>query len=396
MFGVRYLPPSPEGDLLPLRKRNGVPNPDPLGKPVELPAPPKPVGYVTSNFPANPVELPNATTRRPGYVNPMANAEPMTALPEMTIPEAADPALPTFSNPYEEMKWRGGIDYGGKGGDPMAAAEWRHMTRNGVFDPKHPTGKDRFREALLTGLYGALQGMAQTGTWQGALGGGAAGAVAGAVSPETGRRMTWEPQRQQMMQRKREDLQLQADETQAEALRAGLEGTRAKTKETVADMEIKKAKSKSDLDAMAQKMILEAALNQAQVENQRSQAGQHDAQANYYGVQAGERIAKLPGALKKQQADILLDQMRQQEIAQRIAESQAKTPWEIQRIKAQVDAEYAAAASARERAYGQRQQNEGGDMTEEEIKEFAEANGMTVPQAKRQLRGAGYLLPRPE
>ncbi|MFN7930303.1 MAG: hypothetical protein U0Y68_20725 [Blastocatellia bacterium] len=41
-----------------------------------------------------------------------------------------------------------------------------HMTHGGgKFDPQHPTGKDRFREALMAGLLGAAQGAAQTGDW---------------------------------------------------------------------------------------------------------------------------------------------------------------------------------------------------------------------------------------
>jgi hypothetical protein len=138
--------------------------------------------------------------------------------------QGADKPLPTFDNRYDELKWKGGVDYGGKGGNPMAAAEWEHMTRGGKMDPTKPTGKDRLREALMTGLYGALQGMAQTGDWRGAIGGGAAGAAAGAISPETARAMTFEPQRQQMMQQEQERM---TGQMQAEALRLGLEGKRA-------------------------------------------------------------------------------------------------------------------------------------------------------------------------
>lgn len=376
----------------PSRPRRVTPDPNAT---VALPAPPNPVGGA-GNRPQNPVELPVIAPPKMRYANPMASGSPHLAAPAMPVPEMeAEAALPTFTNKYDEMKWRGGVDYGGRGGDPMQRAEWEHMTRGGKMNPTQPTGKDRLREALMVGLYGIAQGAATTGTISGALAGGGTAAAVGAFSPETARAMTFEPQRQQLMQRQREGLDLQGDMTRVEGLKAGLEGTRMKTKETVADMQIKEAMSKADLDARAQKMILDAALNQAQVGNQTSQAGQHDAQAALYGVQAGERIAKLPGEIGKQQMSIALDRAKQAEIRQRIAESQAKTPYEIARIKAQVDSEYAQAENIRERTYGQRQSNQGGDFTEEGIAEFARVNGMSVMQAKRQLRGAGYVLPKP-
>lgn len=370
-------------------------NPDPM--PPALPAPPKPVGY--SDPLARPVELPNAKPVAPRFAyNPATDAPALSSTPTAGMPAPeADAAIPKFGNRYDEMKWRGGV--GGyensPSADKIAAAEWNHMTRGGKFNPTQPTGKDRLREALMTGLYGLATGAAQTGTISGALGGAAVGAGVGAFSPETARAMTFEPQRQQLMQRQHDQTQMEAEKTHAEALRAGLEGTRAKTKETVQDMQIKEAMSKSEIDARAQKMILDAALNKAQVQNQTSQAGQHDAQANYYGVQAGEHLAKLPGEISKQRADLATEQLKQREIQQRIVESQAKTPWEIARIRAQVESEYAQAANARETTYGKQQLNQGEDMKEEEIADFAAEKGMTVMQAKRLLRGSGILLPRP-
>jgi hypothetical protein len=238
----------------------------------------------------------------------------MMAAPAMTMPEPeADAAIPKFGNRYDEMKWRGGV--GGyensPSADKMAAAEWEHMTRGGKFNPKAPTGKDRFREALMAGLYGLATGAAQTGTIGGAAVGAGTAAAVGAISPETARAMTFEPARQQLMQRQHEQNQMQAEQTHGEALRAGLEGTRAKTKETIQEMVIREAMSKADIDAKAQKMILDKALNEAQVGNQNAQSGQHQAQANLYGVQAGQRMAMLPGEIKQQQMSLMLDQAKQ-------------------------------------------------------------------------------------
>lgn len=290
--------------------------------PVALPPPPSPPPAYVKNLPPAVAELPKTqpvpAAVLAGVLSPATAAAP--AAPAMAAENA--PALPTFTNKYDKMKWEGGVEYGGRGGDPMKAAEWEHMTRGGAFDPSKPTGKDRAKEALLTGLYGALQGMAQTGDWRGAVGGGAAGALTGAISPETARAMTFEPQRQQLMQRQRDELGVQQDRAKVDNLLAGLEDTRVDIRAKTAGIGQKDALTKAELDEKAQKLRIDKEMNDARLGLVGAQTGREKAMTDKAVVEGGLAMAKTQQELKLK----ALEERRRA----------TREPLELQKLNAQI------------------------------------------------------------
>ena len=85
----RPYPDDPNGDLLPLKKRNGVPDLDPNVRPVELPPSPKPIGYVADTFPRTPAALP-APASKPVLANPY-----FQGVPDMPAPPASAAPVPS-------------------------------------------------------------------------------------------------------------------------------------------------------------------------------------------------------------------------------------------------------------------------------------------------------------
>jgi len=134
-----------------------------------------------------------------GYWNPDA---PMPPVIERQNPPMVTPAFnpaealnaPAAMSPKPEQPpphWYKTTPGKSVGGAPLQSAEeGDFLHERGMIRPKNKFSfKERLIEGLKSGAVGALQGLAQTGNWKGALGGFAGGAGAGAYDPRVGARM---------------------------------------------------------------------------------------------------------------------------------------------------------------------------------------------------------------
>jgi len=179
----------------------------PSAKPVtpgfnpDAPGPPL-TGYWNPDAPMPPViERQNPPMVTPGF-NPAEALSPPAAL----TPKPEQP-------PPHWYKTTPGKSVGGA---PLQSAEeGDFLHERGMIRPKNNFSfKERLIEGLKSGAVGALQGLAQTGNWKGALGGFAGGAGAGAYDPRVGARMrfssTVEPGLAAQRQREQQEAEARA------------------------------------------------------------------------------------------------------------------------------------------------------------------------------------------
>jgi hypothetical protein len=193
------------------RADNWTPDADPPSKvpPLSSATTPISAGNWTPDAEAprlNPVALPDVARPNLALATPNFNPAESLSLPAAMASKPEQPPPHWYKNTPGKLV----------GGAPLqSAAEGDFLQERGMIRPKNNFSvKERLMEALKLGATGAFQGMAQTGSLQGALGGFAAGAGFGAYDPRVGARtrfsLTQEPQLIAQQQRQQQEASARA------------------------------------------------------------------------------------------------------------------------------------------------------------------------------------------